>query len=172
MERKGLIQFQGQDAVVVGPDITAGQKAPEFTVIGSDWKPVAALASTQGKVRIIGSLLSASTSVCDHETRLFNEEAAKLGDDIAIFMVSMDLPFTLKNWCASAGIDKVVTLSDHIQADFGQKYGVLMKDFRVFRRAIFVVDRKGTVVYAEYTPALAEEPHHAEVLKAARRALE
>jgi thioredoxin-dependent peroxiredoxin len=171
MERKGLLQFMGQDAVVVGPDIQVGQKAPEFMAVGSDWKPVAALASTQGKVRIIGSLLSASTSVCDHETRLFNQEATNLSDDIAILMVSTDLPFTLKNWCASAGIDKVATLSDNIQLDFGEKYGVLLKDFRVFRRAIFVVDRKGTVVYAEYTPALGEEPNYPEVLNAARKAL-
>jgi thiol peroxidase len=171
MERKGLIQFLGQDAVVLGPDIVVGQKAPEFTAQGSDWAPVSALGSTQGKVRIIGSLLSSSTDVCDHEMRLFNQQAASLGDDISILMVSMDLPFTLKNWCAAAGVDKVATLSDHMQADFGQKYGVLLKDYRVFRRAIFVVNRNGTVVYVEYTPALGVEPNYNAVLDAARKAL-
>ena len=171
MERKGLLQFQGKDAVVVGPDILVGQKAPEFTAQGSDWSSVKGLESTQGKVRIIGSLLSLSTSVCDTETRHFNQEAAGLGEDIAILMLSMDLPFTLNNWCAAAGVDKVVTLSDHLQADFGQKYGVLLKDFRFFRRAIFVVDRQGTVVYAAYMPVLGDSPNYAEVLDAARKAL-
>jgi thioredoxin-dependent peroxiredoxin len=171
MERKGLLQFQGQDAVVVGPDIVVGQKAPEFTVSGTNWQPVNGLESTRGKVRIIGSFFSVSTSVCDRETRRFNQEAASLGEDIAILMISMDLPVSLQNWCAAAGVDKVVTLSDHLQADFGQKYGVLLKDFRFFRRAIFVVDRQGTVVYSAYMPALGDEPNYSEVLLAARKAL-
>jgi thiol peroxidase len=132
---------------------------------------VNALVSTRGQVRVIGSLPSLNTSVCDRETRKFNEEAAALGDQIAILMVSMDLPYTLSNWCAAAGVDKVVTLSDHQHAEFGEKYGVLLKEPRVFRRAIFVVDRQGVVVYAAYMPALGDEPDYAAVLGAAREAL-
>lgn len=171
MERKGLLKFQGQDVVVVGPDILPGQQAPEFTVQGADWQTVNALESTRGKVRIIGSFFSVSTSVCDRETRRFNEEAANLGDDIAILMVSTDLPVAQKSWCAAAGVDKVITLSDHMQVDFGQKYGVLLKDYRFLRRAIFVVDRKGTVVYSAYMPALGDEPNYVEVMAAAKQAL-
>jgi thiol peroxidase len=132
---------------------------------------VNALVSTRGQVRVIGSLPSLNTSVCDRETRKFNEEAAALGDQIAILMVSMDLPYTLSNWCAAAGVDKVVTLSDHQHAEFGEKYGVLLKEPRVFRRAIFVVDRQGVVVYAAYMPAIGDEPDYAAVLGAAREAL-
>ena len=124
-----------------------------------------------GKVRIIGSLLSVSTSVCDHETRLFNQKANELGGDITIQTISMDLPYTLKNWCAAAGIDKVIMLSDHLNADFGQKYGVFIKETRIFRRAIFVIDRKDTVVYSAYMPVFGEEPKYDEVLEAAKQAL-
>ena len=151
--------------------MSVGQKAPEFTVHAQDWSVVNALESTQGKVRIIGSLPSFNTSVCDRETRRFNVEAASLGDGIAILMLSMDLPFTLKNWCAAAGVDKVVTLSDHQNGDFGEKYGVLIQENRIFRRAIFVVDSSDTVVYAAYMSALGDEPNYAEVLEAARAAL-
>lgn len=168
LERTGLIKFAGQDAIVVGPDIQVGQHAPEFITQAQDWTMVKALESTQGKVRIIGSLPSLSTSVCDRETRRFNEEAASLGEDIVIMMVSMDLPFTLKNWCAAAGIEQVITLSDHLEIDFGVKYGVLLKDQRVFRRAIFVIDPASKVVYADYMPALGEEPKYEEVLAAAQ----
>jgi thiol peroxidase len=132
---------------------------------------VSALESSAGKVRIIGSLPSLNTSVCDSETRRFNEEAAALGEDIAIIMVSMDVPFTLKSWCAAAGIERVLTLSDHLAGEFGEKYGVLLKEFRIFRRAIFVVDRRGMVVYAAYMPVIGDEPIYAEVLDAAQAAL-
>jgi thiol peroxidase len=171
MERTGIIDFKGRGATVVGPDLKVGARAPEFSVQTADWATIQALASTQGKVRVIGSLPSLSTDVCDRETRKFNEEAASLGDQVAILMVSMDLPWTIKNACAAAGIDRVVALSDHLDGHFGQKYGVLLKEPRIFRRAVFVVDQHDRVVYAEYTPAIGVEPNYAEVLAAVRRAL-
>ncbi|HSQ16724.1 MAG TPA: thiol peroxidase [Anaerolineales bacterium] len=172
IERTGLLKFAGQDVTIVGSDLQVGEKAPEFTAQAQDWSEIKGLRSTKGKVRIIGSLPSLSTSVCDRETRRFNQEAAALGEDVAILTVSMDLPYTLKNWCAAAGIDQVTTLSDHQSADFGKKYGVLVKEKRIFRRAVFVVDRKGILTYTAYMPALGEEPNYAEVLEAARKALQ
>ncbi len=171
MERKGIFKFAGQDLTVVGADLTVGQSAPDFTVQKMDWTNYSPLKETKNKVRIIGSLPSFNTSVCDREGRRFNQEAAALGDDIAILMVSMDVPFTLDNWCASAGVDKVVTLSDHLHAEFGEKYGVLLKEIRIFRRAIFVVDRKDRLVYVDYLPELGLEPKYNLVLEAARNAL-
>jgi thiol peroxidase len=171
IERKGVFKFAGNDVTVVGADIQVGQQASEFTVQAQDWSVFKGLANTQGKVRIIGSLPSLSTSVCDRETRHFNQEAAQLGDDVAILVVSMDLPFTLKSWCGAAGIDKVITLSDHKTAEFGEKYGVLIKEQRIFRRAIFVVNRDDKVIYAAYMPTLGEEPNYLEVLETARGAL-
>ena len=171
MERKGIVQFHGNDVTVVGADIQVGQMAPEFTAQTTDWEEMKALESTKGKVRIIGSMLSFSTSVCDRETRRFNQEAAALGRDVAILMLTMDLPFTLKSWCAAAGVDQVITLSDHLTGEFGQKYGTLIKELRFLRRAIFVVDRDGKVVYAAYMPVMGEEPDYAQVLEAAKKAL-
>ncbi|HEY5671106.1 MAG TPA: thiol peroxidase [Anaerolineales bacterium] len=169
--RKGLFEFRGQDAPVVGADIQVNQQAPEFTVQGMDWSLFRGMGDTQGKVRIIGSLPSLSTSVCDRETRRFNQEAAALGEDIVIMMVSMDLPYTIKNWCGAAGVDRVVTVSDHLSGEFGEKYGVLLKDQRIFRRAIFVVDRNGKVVYAEYMPKMGDEPNYEQVLTVAKDVL-
>lgn len=169
--RKGLFEFRGQDAPVVGADIQVNQQAPEFTVQGMDWSLFRGMGDTQGKVCIIGSLPSLSTSVCDRETRRFNQEAAALGEDIVIMMVSMDLPYTIKNWCGAAGVDRVVTVSDHLSGEFGEKYGVLLKDQRIFRRAIFVVDRNGKVVYAEYMPKMGDEPNYEQVLTVAKDVL-
>lgn len=171
IERKGLIKFGGNEVTVVGPEIQIGQQAPEFTAFAQDWSVIKALESTQGKVRIIGSLPSLSTSVCDRETRRFNQEASQLSADIVIMMLSMDLPYTIKNWCGAAGIERVITLSDHREADFGTRYGVLIKEQRILRRAVFVVDRQDKVVYAAYMPALGEEPNYQEVLEGAKGVL-
>jgi thioredoxin-dependent peroxiredoxin len=171
MERKGYFKFAGQELTVIGADLIVGQTAPDFTAQKMDWTNFSALNETKNKVRIIGSLPSFSTSVCDLETRRFNQEAATLGDDIAILMVSMDVPFTLANWCAAAGVDKVLTLSDHLKGEFGEKYGVLLKEIRIFRRAIFVVDRKDRLVYVDYMPELGLEPKYDQVLEAAQNAL-
>ena len=171
VERKGLIEFRGQDVTVVGEDVQVGDQAPEFSVLTMDWTWMKALEDTQGKVRIIGSLPSLNTAVCDRETKKFNLEAGSLGSDVAILMVSMDLPWTLNQWCAAAGVDQVITLTDHKNAEFGKKYGVLLKELRIFRRAVFVVDRNGKVVYVEYMPSIGDEPDYSLVLEAARNAL-
>jgi thiol peroxidase len=170
-ERAGLVRFAGQERTVIGDDIKVGQKAPEFTVQKNDWSITKGLKETRGKVRIIASVPSLDTSVCDRETRRFNQEAAKLSKDIAIMVVSVDLPVAQKRWCGAAGVDQVITLSDVFKTDFGKKYGTLMKEVRALRRAVFVVDKRGVVTYAAYMPTTSEEPNYEEVLAAARKAL-
>jgi thiol peroxidase len=170
-ERFGIIKFRGQEVTVLGPDLKVGDPAPEFSVQTLDWVQVNGLAHTADKVRIITAVLSLETDVCDRETKRFNQEAAALGKDIAILVVSTDLPFTQKRWCGASGVDQVIVLSDHMDADFGAKYGCLIKEMRFLRRAAFVVDRAGKIVYAAYMPAFGEEPNYAEVLAAARSVL-
>jgi thioredoxin-dependent peroxiredoxin len=171
IERFGIIQFRGQAVTVLGPDLKPGDIAPEFSVQALDWSRFEGLASTKEKVRIIAAVPSLSTEVCDRETRRFNLEAASLSKDIAILVISTDLPFTQKNWCGASGVDQVTVLSDHMEADFGIKYGCLVKEARILRRATFVVGRTGKVIYATYLPTLGEEPDYAEVLAAAKAAL-
>ena len=172
IERKGIMEFRGKQVTIIGEDIKVGDQVPDFKVMTKDWEWVNALESQHGKVRIIGSLPSLSTGVCDRETRRFNQSAASLGDGVSIMMVSMDLPFTLNQWCAGAGIDQVLTLSDHFYAEFGKKYGVLLKELRIFRRAVFVIDANGKAVYTEYMPTIGDEPDYEAVIEAASNALE
>ena len=170
-ERPGLIKFGSREVTVLGEDITVGQQAPEFTVTAQDWSAFRGLGDTAGKVRIIAAVPSLDTPVCARETRRFNEAAASLGEDIAILVISMDLPFAQARWCGAEGIEQVTVLSDHKDADFGPKYGTLLKEVRLLRRAVFVLDRGGKVVYADYMPALGDEPDYEAVLQAARQAL-
>jgi thiol peroxidase len=171
LERFGLIQFKGENQTVVGPDISLGQIAPDFVAIDQEWSEVHPLADTEGKVRLLAAVPSLETAVCDRETRRFNQEASSLGDDVHIFIISADLPYTQKRWCGAAGVDRVVTVSDHRDTDFGIKYGVLIKEKRLLRRAVFVVGRDDKVVYVEYMPSLGDEPNYEEVLKAIHKAL-
>jgi len=171
IERSGLIKFKGADATVLGQNLKEGDAAPEFSAQTTDWTPFDGLANTQGKVRIIAAVPSLDTEVCDRETRRFNLEASALSKDIIILVVSTDLPYAQKRWCGAAGVDQVTVLSDHMSADFGLKYGCLIKEARVLRRAAFVVDRAGKIVYAAYMPALGVEPDYEAILDAARTAL-
>jgi len=171
VERKGIVKFRDQDQTVVGPDLKPGDVAPDFAAVTAAWKTVHPLQETAGKVRILAAVLSLETSVCDRETRRFNQEASALGPDVHTFVLSTDLPFTQERWCGAAGIERVSTLSDHALADFGAKYGCLLKEARILRRATFVVGRDGRLVYAVYLPVLGDEPDYTEVLAAARQAI-
>jgi thioredoxin-dependent peroxiredoxin len=171
-ERYGVIKFRGQPATVVGLGLSVGEPAPEFTAQAQDFSPFKGLADTTGKVRIIAALPSLETEVCDRETRRFNLEAASLSKDIIILVISTDLPYTQKRWCGAAGVEQVTTLSDHMETDFGIKYGCLIKEVRILRRAVFVVNKAGKITYAAYMPALGDEPDYSQVLTAARAALQ
>jgi thioredoxin-dependent peroxiredoxin len=170
-ERFGLIKVGGKDATVIGNDVKVGQKAPEFTVQAPDWSIRHGLADTAGKVRIIAAVPSLDTEVCDRETKRFNQEAASLGKDVVIEVISTDLPYTQKRWCGAANVDQVMVLSDHLSAEFSERYGVLIKERRICRRAVFVVGKDDKITYAAYMPALGDEPNYPEVLDAARNSL-
>ncbi len=168
-ERTGLVTFGGNPMTLVGNEIKVGDKAPDFEVVGNDLKPVKG-SSFDGKVRILCAIASLDTAVCDVETRRFNQEAGSLGD-VTILTISMDLPFTQKRWCGAAGIDRVVTLSDHRSASFGETYGILMKETRLLARAVFVVDREGIVRYIQLLAEVGTEPDYDAALKAAKELL-
>jgi len=114
---------------------------------------------------------SLDTPVCSLETARFSAEADKLGDSVRILTISMDLHFAQKRWCAAEGAANVVTLSDHRDADFGNKYGVLMKGFRLLGRAIFVTDKEGVIRYIQVVPEITTEPDYDAVIKAVKELL-
>ena len=167
-EEKGVITMKGNPLTLMGKSLKVGDRAPDFTVLDNNLAPVT-LGSCKGKVCVLSSVPSLDTPVCDMETRRFNQEAAKLGSDVAILTISMDLPFAQKRWCGSAGVDKVVTLSDHRDASFGTSYGVLIKELRLLARAVFVLDRAGMVQYIEIVKELTQEPNYQAVLAAVKK---
>ena len=171
-ERKAAATLRGNPLTLGGPEIKAGQAAPDFAAVGNDMKEVK-LADARGKVVILSSVPSLDTPVCDTETRRFNQEAAGLGDAVEVWTISMDLPFAQKRWCGAAGVERVRTLSDFRHRTFGEAYGVRILDgpiAGVNARAVFVVGKDGKVAHAQYVKEIATEPNYDEVLAAARAA--
>jgi thioredoxin-dependent peroxiredoxin len=168
-ERKGATTMRGNPMTLVGPELKAGQKAPDFTLIGKDMKPVT-LDNFRGKVKILASVPSLDTPVCDAETRRFNEEASQLPGDVQVLTVSMDLPFAAARWCGAAGVHNVTTLSDWRGAQFGEAYGVLIKELHLDARAVFVIDKNDQIIYVEYVKEVANQPNFDAALEAARKA--
>lgn len=168
-ETARTVTMRGNVKTLSGQEVKVGDQAPDFRVVNNDLQPVT-LADYRGKVKILLSIPSLDTGVCDQETRRFNEEAAGLGDNVVVLAVSMDLPFAQKRWCSAAGVDRVETLSDHREASFGRAYGVLMEDLRLLARAVFVVDADDRVTYVEYVPEVSSLPDFEGALSAARQA--
>src|SRR5512138_704490 len=134
-ERSDFFKLGDKFATIIGDDVKEGQAAPAFTSVVPGWGTVNPLQESKGKVIIISAVPSLDTDVCDRETRRFNEEASKLSDDIIIYTISTDFPMAQKRWCGASGVDKVKVVSDVVNAEFGEKYGVLIKDRRYFRRS-------------------------------------
>jgi thiol peroxidase len=158
----------GNPKELAGPELKAGDPAPDFEVVNKKLEPVTLGAG--GTVRIFSVVPSLDTPVCDAQTKRFNDEAAQM-TGVEIYTVSMDLPFAQGRWCTSFGVDNVQMLSDHRTGSFGAAYGTLMPELRLESRAIFVVDKENVIRYAEYVPEVANHPDYDAALSAAKNLL-
>ena len=140
------ITFKQEPVTLYGSQVKKGEYAPNFTVLDNDLNEVT-LESYDGQKKLISVVPSIDTGVCDQQTRKFNEEAAN--EDGVVLTISVDLPFAQKRWCASNGLDNVITLSDHRNLSFGKTYGVVMEELRLLARSVFVLDKNNKVVYTE-----------------------
>ncbi|MFH1034896.1 MAG: thiol peroxidase [Pseudomonadota bacterium] len=169
-ERSGLVTFMGNPLTLLGPELKAGQPAPDFTALDNDLNPKG-LKDFAGKVLVISSVPSLDTPVCDLQTRRFNAEATALGAQVQILTLSMDLPFAQKRWCGAAGAQALLTLSDHREASFGLAYGLLIKELRLLARAVLVVDLGGKIAYRQLVGEVTQEPDYQAAIQAVRAVL-
>ncbi|WP_248924895.1 thiol peroxidase [Paenibacillus hamazuiensis] len=167
-ERTGVATLKGNPITLVGPELKAGDKAPDFK-LNKNLTEQVSLSDYAGKVKLISVVPSLDTGVCDAQTRRFNEEAAKLGENVVILTVSVDLPFAQSRWCGAAGVDKVITLSDYKDRNFGQSYGVLIKELQLDMRSIFVLDANDTIQYVEYLKEMTEHPNYEAAVEAVKK---
>ena len=165
--RKGEVTFKGNPIDLVGPRLKPGEKAPDFSCVDEGLATVR-LADTAGKTRLFSVVPSLDTPVCSIQTKRFAEQLAGLGDKVAAYTISLDLPFAQKRFCAEAKIANLKNLSDVHDHSFGEHYGVLIQGLPIplLARSIFVVDRNDTIRYVEIVPEIAQEPNYDAALEA------
>ena len=166
-KRDQAVTFKGTPKALFGPAIKAGDKAPTFTCLDGGLAAVT-LADTPAKPRIFSVVPSLDTPVCGTQTKRFESELAGLGDKVAAYTVSLDLPFAQKRFCGAEGVTSMQSLSDVHDKSFGENWGVLLDGLplSLLTRSIFVVDAGGTVTYAEYVPEVTSEPDYAAAMGA------
>lgn len=169
-EKEAVVTMKGKPLTLVGKQARVGDLAEDFEVVANNLSAVK-FSSFRGKVCLISSVPSLDTDVCDIQTRKFNEQAKALADDVVVLTISMDLPFAQGRWCGAAEVENVQTLSDHRKAQFGNAFGVLIKELRLLARAVFVVNKDGIVTYIEIVNELTNEPDYEAALKAAKELL-
>ncbi len=167
MSQERSATLKGNPITLVGPQLAPGNAAPDFT-LNKNLLETASLKDFAGKVKLISVVPSLDTGVCDAQTRRFNEEASKLGDNVVIITVSADLPFAQARWCGAAGVDRVVTLSDYKDNTFAKAYGVFIKELHLDMRSIFVLDRNDQITYVEVLGEMTEHPNYEAAIAAVK----
>ena len=166
-ERPGDVTHKGRPLTVLGNKLKVGDKAPDFEVVTNLFSPeIVTLADSAGKIRLISVVPSLDTGTCDAQTRRFNEEISKFGDNVIGYTISVDLPPAQKRWCGNAGVERIQTLSDYRSMSFGDAYGTHIKEIRAEQRAVFIVDANDTLRYIEYVPEISQHPNYEAALVA------
>lgn len=159
------ITFKNDPITLSGQQVKEGDIAPDFTVLDNSLNQIT-LEDYKGKKKLISVVPSIDTGVCDQQTRKFNEEASQ--EDGVVLTISVDLPFAQKRWCASNGLENVVTLSDHRDLSFGENFGVVMEELRLLARSVFVLDESNKIVYKEIVSESTNFPDFDAALEAYR----
>ena len=159
-------QLGDQTVHTVGELPELGSIAPDFTLTGEDFADVT---KTPGVRTVLDIFPSIGTGVCQTGMRKFNELASGL-DNTEIIAVSQDLPFAVASFCSAEGIEHLI-VGSAFRSGFGTEYGVTMSDGKwrgLLARAVVVLDTDGTVLHAQLTPAIGEEPEYDEAVRLLR----
>lgn len=160
-------QFKGNEVNTNGELPKVGGKAPDFTLVAADLSEKS-LSDFQGKKLVLSVNPSYDTGVCQATARKFNSELGER-EDVAVLMISADLPFAQKRFCESDSLSHVVPLST-FRSSFAKDYGLELVDGPlrgVTARAVLVLDADRIVKYAELVGEITSEPDY----EAAKKAL-
>jgi len=160
----GKVSAQGKPVTLLGKGISVGDSAPNFKVVDDNFIPVT-LEDYKGQAVLISVVPSLDTGICSLQTKHFNEKVASQFPSIVMLTISADLPFAQKRFCKAENIDKITTLSDSVWRDFGQKYGLIIKDMGLLTRTVFILDESHNVIYKQLVSSLSTEPEYNSVIE-------
>ncbi|MEL0653778.1 thiol peroxidase [Pseudoalteromonas issachenkonii] len=160
----GKVSAQGKPVTLLGQGISVGDSAPNFKVVDDNFIPVT-LEDYKGQAVLISVVPSLDTGICSLQTKHFNEKVASQFPGVVMLTISADLPFAQKRFCKAENIDKITTLSDSVWRDFGQKYGLIIKDMGLLTRTVFILDESHNVIYKQLVSSLSTEPEYNSVIE-------
>lgn len=163
------ITMGGNPLTLVGNEVKVGEMAPLFKAINKNLEEVS-LKEFLGKVIVLTSFPSIDTGICAMQAAKFNNELSKY-DEVSVITISNDLPFALGRYCGANGINNAVTLSDHRDLEFANSYGMLLKELRLLARAVFIIDKKGQIIYKEVVSEIKTELNYEAALKVVKKAI-
>lgn len=166
-QTQNLVKANEKYVTLLGTQVEIGEKAPNFKVVDKNFLPVQ-LSDFNDQTLLISVVPSLDTGVCSIQTKRFNEEAAKLPSNISLLTISNDLPFAQKRFCKVEGVDQIKVLSDSVWRNFGENYGLIIKDMGLLTRAIFIIDNKGVIKYKELVANISQHPDYESALNAVR----
>ncbi len=161
------VHFKGNVVNLEGVVPNIGDKIEKFTLVGKDLNDIV-VGGKSDVLQILITVPSLDTGICATETRTFNKNAAG-NKNVKLTVISMDLPFAMGRFCSVEGIENVAPASDFRNKDFGKKFGILIKDgplAGLLARAIFVVDKDGTLIYKQIVDEIASEPNYEDLKNA------
>ncbi|MGB2739651.1 MAG: thiol peroxidase [Cognaticolwellia sp.] len=158
-ETNNVVMAGSKYVTLLGNQVNLGDIAPNFKVVTESFSPVT-LADFKHKSILISVVPSLDTGVCSIQTKRFNEEVANLPADVVMLTISNDLPFAQKRFCETEKVDGIKILSDAVWRDFGQNYGLLIKDMGLLTRAIFIIDADGKIAYKELVANISQHPDY------------
>lgn len=167
MSRSAAVTFKGNPLTLAGEAVQVGQAAPEFTLhYYADGLKTITKADLLGKPSIISVVPSLDTPVCQVQTKRFNQDLGNLGEQVNAVTVSLDLPFAMNRFCGAEDVKTMRVGSDYQDRSFGNNWGMLIEELKLFARGVFVLDASGNVVYAETVSEVTEEPNYDAALAA------
>jgi thiol peroxidase len=148
-ERKGEAFADTEQLTVIGRHLHTGDPAPDFRLDYLDLADLTvrtiSLADSAGMVRLLNVVNSLERPVCQRVTRQWEALSATLPPNACIYTVSMDPPQMQASFQDSASVLHQA-LSAQRSEQFGQDYGVWLKEWRLLQRAVFVLDRNDRIV--------------------------
>ncbi|MCR6630627.1 MAG: thiol peroxidase [Magnetospirillum sp.] len=163
------VTLKGNPIHTAGELPAVGSAAPDFALVKTDLSAVS-LKDLAGKTVVLSIFPSVDTPTCATSVRRFNAELDKLGD-VTVLCASADLPFAHKRFCGAEGLDRVLSVSDLRDKDFGKRYGIAIVDgplAGLLARSVVVIGGDGKVKYTQLVPEVADEPDYEAALKAAK----
>ncbi|MCH9812208.1 thiol peroxidase [bacterium] len=158
----------GDEVQIDGSFLTKGDLAPDFALCGSDLE-TKTLGDFQGKRKVIATVPSVDTEVCASESLKINDLAIAY-PSVYFLVVSKDLPFALKRFCASTSLHNIVPLSDlRTRSGFGKNYGIKIASGALdglLARSIILLDSGDKVVYSELCSDIKQMPDFEALQKA------